>query len=162
MNEQNEISELEELKKLAPTLSSLKKENHFSVPSTYFDEFPMALKNKIDEQENSSKNFSLNWLFNYKLLAPVGTCIVLILSSLLFYNPTETIELEELTAEEIQLSFEYEGYHTVDDELLAELYYSEEAETTQKNSTTNELTDQEIIDYLLEENIDETQIYYEL
>jgi len=58
MNKQNEISDLEELKKMAPTLSSLKKENHFSVPSNYFDEFPMKVKSKIDAEENASSSFS--------------------------------------------------------------------------------------------------------
>ena len=160
MNEQNEISELEELKKLAPTLSSLKKENHFSVPQNYFDEFPMKIKSRIDEQANASKSFSLSWLFNYKVLAPTGTCVVLILAGLFLYNPTQSIELEELTAEEIEASFEYYGYPSIDDELLAELYYTEE---TENESPTNiELTEEEIIDYLLDENVDVSQLYYEL
>ena len=162
MNEQNEISESEELKKMAPTLSSLKKENHFSVPGNYFDEFPMKLKSRIDEQAGTSKNFSFAWLFSYKILAPIGTCIVIILAGFFFYNPSQSIAIEELTAEEIIQSIEYYGYHNVDDELLAELYYSDEAEDTQRNATTDEFTEEELIDYLLDQNIDETQLYYEL
>jgi hypothetical protein len=159
MNEQNKISELEELKKLAPTLSSLKKENHFSVPSTYFDEFPMRVKSRIDEQENASKSFSFGWLFNFKVLAPVGTCIVLILAGMFFYNPTQSIELEELTADEIEASFDYYGYPSIDNELIAELYPTEYGEDS---STGIELTEEEIIDYLLDENVDVSQLYYEL
>ncbi|MBL4625633.1 MAG: hypothetical protein JKY42_10915 [Flavobacteriales bacterium] len=161
MNEQNEISESEELKKLAPALSSLKKENCFSVPQNYFDEFPIKVKNRIDELGEASTKFSFNWLFNYKILAPVGTCIVLVLAGVFLYNPIQSIELEELTASEIEQSLEYYGYPAIDDELLAELYGSEE-EAIEEGLTVEELTEDEIIDYLLNVNVDASQIYYEL
>ena len=157
MNEQDKISELDEFKKMAPTLSSLKKENHFSVPQNYFDEFPMKIKSRIDEQEATSATFSLSWFFDYKVLAPVGVCVIVILGVLFFNAPNQTLELEELTADEIEQSLEYYGYPSVDDNILAELYTEETESQTQE-----ELSEEEIIHYLLEENVDVSQIYNEL
>ena len=158
MNKQNEISDLEELKKMAPTLPSLKKENHFSVPSNYFDEFPMKVKSKIDAEENASSSFSFAWLFNYKLLTPIGVCAIIILGTLFFNSPTQTLKLKELTAYEIEQSLEYYGYPSIDDEFLAVLY----SEDNNDSEDQEELSEEEIVNYLLEEEVDVSQLYYEL
>jgi len=160
MNEQDKISELDELKKMAPTLSSLKKGNHFSVPQDYFDEFPINLKNRIDEQESTSTKFSLAWLFNYQVLAPISSLIVIMILGLIYGTPEKSVELEDLSANEIELSLEYYGYPSIDDEILAELY-TEESNNIESISK-EELSEEEIIDYLLEENVDVSQIYFEL
>ena len=158
MNKQNKISDLGEFKKMAPTLSSLKKENHFSVPSNYFDEFPMKVKSKIDAEENASSSFSFAWLFNYKVLTPIGVCAIIILGTLLLNNPAENLTLEELTAYEIEESLEYYGYPSVDDEFLAVLY----SEENKDSEDQEKLSEEEIVNYLLEEEVDVSQLYYEL
>ena len=150
MNEQNNISELEELKKMAPTLSSLKKENHFSVPSNYFDEFPMMVKCKIDAEENASASFSFAWLFNFKVLTPISVCTIIILGALFFNSPTKTLEIEQ--------SLEYYGYPSLDDEFLAVLY----SEENKDSEDQEKLSEEEIVNYLLEEEVDVSQLYYEL
>jgi len=158
MNKQNEISDLGEFKKMAPTLSLLKKENHFSVPSNYFDEFPMKVKSKIDAEENASSSFSFAWLFNYKVLTPIGVCTIIILGALFFNTPTQTLKLKELTAYEIEQSLEYYGYPSIDDEFLAVLY----SEENNDSEDQEELSEEEIVNYLLEEEVDVSQLYYEL
>jgi len=85
-------------------------------------------------------------------------CAIIILGTLLLNNPAENLTLEELTAYEIEQSLEYYGYPSVDDGFLAVLY----SEDNNDSEDQEELSEEEIVNYLLEEEVDVSQLYYEL
>jgi hypothetical protein len=85
-------------------------------------------------------------------------CTIIILGALFFNRPTQTLKLKELTAYEIEQSLEYYGYPSIDDEFLAVLY----SEENNDSEDQEKLSEEEIVNYLLEEEVDVSQLYYEL
>lgn len=155
MENQHKTNDLEELKKLAPTLSSIEKENNFSVPPNYFDKFPFTLKDKIDQREEH--RFQLSRFFNFKSITTVGISIALLVLGIYLNTP---IPQEELTADEIHAVLEFEGDYHISDEVLADAYFSSNRIT--ENTMIIDLSEDEIMNYLEEEYTNISELYYEL
>lgn len=145
MNNKNNIPDTENLKDNAPTLFNLKKENSFKVPQLYFDELPTKIQNQVIHQ--SKYQFQLQ----FKWIVPVAASLILVIVLLTNVNQQNN-SLEDLSAQEIQQVLEFEGYYNVDTDLLAVVYSDE--------TNNNEITNEEIIDYLIYENMDVDAIYY--
>lgn len=130
-------------------IEQLKKENQFSVPANYFEDLPQ----QIQARKNQTKPniiFSTNWY--YKILAPTMIVITLFASYYLYQNNTTS----ELTPQEISEVIINEELIQIDEEMIYEVYA--ETATLHQNESENE----EIIDYLINDNISINLILEEL
>lgn len=85
---------MDELKKIAPNLSKLKKDNPFSVPKNYFDDFPARLQMKMDEEKNGSVKQENKII---KFIKPaLGLAAAFALIFLLAYWPMKTFTERQL------------------------------------------------------------------
>lgn len=133
----------DDLRKVAPYLSSLEKKNSFQAPEGYFEQLPSAIQNKIGEApaENKHKVFSLHYM-KYAAAA-----VVLLIAGIYFYPKKTQQPINTFTAWNVDA--------LTDDEVLDELTdYPIENETAivVKND------DSDIINYLIDNKIDITEI----
>lgn len=85
---------MDELKKIAPNLSKLKKDNPFSVPKNYFDDFPARLQMKMNEEKNEAVKQENKII---KLLKPaLGLAAAFALIFMLAYWPMKTFTEKQL------------------------------------------------------------------
>lgn len=138
--------ELEEELSEFPTLSNLKKENPFFVDTSYFDDLPSVIADKIHEQQSG-----LNWLDKLKsvLFRPAFALsfVIAIIVTIVFVYKSQTVITEEvcndlacLSKEEILDSKDF-GALTID-ELINEL--------PENNSVSDTAIDKELINDLIE------------
>lgn len=130
-------------------IEQLKKENQFLVPANYFEELPQHIQAKRNQIKPNTV-FSTNWY--YKILAPTMLVITLFASYYIYQNNTTT----ELTAQEISEVIIDQELIQIDEEMIYEVY----AETATTNQTGSE--NEEIIDYLINDNISINLILEEL
>ena len=117
-NNKKEIQD--ELEKLAPSLSKLKKEEVFEVPENYFNQLPDQILNKIDfsktktVSESISSESSSSWLdqlterlaifFQPKMAIGFAMMIMLAVASFFILNDENTSipQVADLTSEELE------------------------------------------------------------
>jgi hypothetical protein len=137
------------LKKIAPTLSKIKKENIYRVPEGYFEEFPMKMMERIGKQgERQQTKLTFRRFFKPQLVIAAAILAFAILGYLsVRYLFSDGID-PELSTQEIAEYFEYYS-----SEFEEELYYEvlDEMEVDEPDDHDyNEI----IIDYLLNQGID--------
>jgi hypothetical protein len=151
---QNRIDDEEEIKALAPTLLSIDKYNPFEVPKDYFEELPTIIQERVVETKEKSN--LIDWLF--WLLRPrlaVSMIVILFISILgVYYMNKNTVKNTEQTEE---LSLEDNLYYINETDILEHLT----ADASIENISTSE-DDNSIEDYLLDNNIDESNLSNEL
>jgi len=140
-------------------LNKIKKEGDFKIPTKYFDEF----------QNNVQVKTQVNTITWYQLpqwrTAFLGVSLTLLSFVLLFnYNKSIEVVSNELSNEEIELYFDEHLYEYNDAELIEEIHLDElpelEAIDSIKTQTDNspdlmdELTEDDILEYLMEEGYD--------
>lgn len=130
-------------------IERIKKENQFSVPANYFEELPQQIRAKRTQIKPNTV-FSTNWY--YKILAPTMIVITLFASYYIYQNKTTT----ELTPQEISEVIIDQELIQMDEEMIYEVY----AETATSNQTESQ--NEEIIDYLINNNISINLIIEEL
>lgn len=144
------VEEFEELKIEAPVLSNIPKYNPFEVPADYFDELPTAIQEKC-----TIRNLKLTWkewlamIFRPNFAIPVLS-VFLIAFSAIYYLQKNQMEIEPFVAEEINIE---EQLQNIDESTIID------ALAAQVNNETSIDTDQDkIMNYLLENDIDETNL----
>lgn len=150
MQNKDRHSDSEELKKLAPHLHEMSKDNSFKVPEGYFEMLPTAVAERIAEQPAAPgitsifKRYRTGWATG--LVASIALVVYL-------FNPSEP----DTTLSEVN-SASFESY--LENELIAE-YSAEELEEEylalyeeKQETASQEDFDQELEHYLLEEDID--------
>lgn len=130
-------------------IEQLKKENQFSVPANYFEELPQHIQAKKNQIKPNTV-FSTNWY--YKILAPTMLVIMLFASYYIYQNKN----IKELTPQEISEVIIDQELIQINEEMIYEVY----AETATTNQTGSE--NEEIIDYLINDNISINLILEEL
>jgi hypothetical protein len=103
MNKKNEIND--ELKKLSPFLSEIKKENVFKVPENYFKTLPDKVLEQIQTTTNTSEERATQpgWmerlieniavLFQPKYAAGFATALILVIATVYFIQkPTDSFD----------------------------------------------------------------------
>ena len=148
---------MDKLKKIAPKLSEIKKENPFGVPPRYFDNFSARLQIKIEAEKtilHSPKSRVIQFL---KPVLSLAAGLALVFS--LVYFPLKTYKNEQLANNTNQ-----------SDELIDEDYISL-LEGIDDNSfyallsepviSDNEYSDEDIITYL-SSNLSDYDIYREI
>lgn len=146
---ENRISDLEEIKSEALTLSNIPKYNPFEVPTNYFDELPARVQNVVNNK--SSKTSILEWLI---LLTKPNFAIPVLATLLIAFAGINYIEKQSKatsTKMEYQLSDEEQLYmideSTIIDAIVSSTGSENELKSEQNNSIEN---------YLIENNIDES------
>jgi hypothetical protein len=157
MNNKKEIKD--ELEKLSPFLSEIKKENAFEVPENYFKSLPDKVLEQIQVSKNTTKQSEdqAGWidrlienivlLFQPKYAVGFATALVFVVASVyIFRKPTDQIDGS------YQLASQYISDHIdeFDVEMIWELSVSETGE-----STADEGIDDSSFDEYLDEIIDE-------
>ena len=142
----NEIKK--ELLSIAPTLASIKKQSpNYMVPADYFTELPGIVIEKCNVPVE--RKLSDKWHFS-KYYATAAS-IALLALCLWVFNTRVTHDvntnLENINSEEIAYLIDIEDYSGSDEELLVEYVVEVEPNTI-------DIEAQEIINYLIEEEIE--------
>ena len=170
--EKNKKEIREELEKLAPSLSKLKKEEHFEVPENYFQQLPDDILKQIDFGKNQTFTKATpapNWLdvlvekisflFQPRVAIGFGVVVILLASTFLLNqsiidSPTEGFaEISETEIEDYLKAnlddFEEEALYDFVDEVAANDLMNE----IQEEDLDNYMD--EIIDDLEEEDLED-------
>ena len=151
---QNRIEDEEEIKALAPTLLSIDKYSPFEVPKDYFEELPTIIQERVIE--SSKKSSGLEWLFLlFRPRFAVPMIVILFVSIAgIYYINNNSIKNVELVEE---LSLEDNLYYINETDILEHLT----ADASIENESVSE-DDNSIENYLLDNNIDESNLSNEL
>jgi hypothetical protein len=148
---ENKKNILEELENEAPFLSKIKRENHFSTPKNYFKSLPEVMSGK------NLNNKSLVNVFDklsYRIFVPISAIAILFF---IVINLTKQNNPTELTSEQLSEILIEDDYLEMDYFLVYEAY----AELLDQEEETSS-TDDEYINYLIENDIDINSIIEEL
>ena len=151
---QNRIDDEEEIKALAPTLLSIDKYNPFEVPKDYFEELPTIVQERVIESKK--KSAGLEWLillFRPRFAIPMIITIFIAIAGINYFINKSVKNIE--SAEE--LSLEDNLYYINETDILEHLT----ADASIENESISE-DDNSIENYLLDNNIDESNLSNEL
>jgi hypothetical protein len=142
-------------------LSEIKKQNPFAVPDGYFDEFLSRLQDKLGEQKDAKKRSLYYSLKPY--IYSVASVAAIVLAILVFYKISGNKQSETaLLNSEIALAFEDDIYD-LDEMYIIENYTErQEAEEMVYDYGSDPTYKDEIIRYLLDEDIEIESIADEL
>ena len=152
---QNKVDSFEEIKEEAPVLASIPKYNPFEVPVDYFEELPTIVQQRAINAK--PKTILLEWLLlliKPRFAFPVLTTLLIAVAGINYMNKNADMPKTEV-AEEI----------TTEDQLynIDEATIIESVNVNQSNeNTTVSGEENNIQNYLLENNVDETNLKNEL
>jgi disulfide oxidoreductase YuzD len=147
------VEEYEELNIQAPILSNIPKYNPFDVPVGYFDELPTLIQQKcINRPAKFEWREWLAAIIKPNFAIPVLS-VLLIASAAIYYTEKNEKQIEKPVAEEINID---EQLQNIDESTIIDAL----AETN--NESINENDNEKIMNYLLENNVDETNLNNEL
>lgn len=151
---QSRVNAFEEIKTEAPLLSNIPKYNPFAVPSGYFDELPTLVQQRVIVEKVKAPSL-IEWLqlmIKPRFVIPVLTVAFIAFAGIHNVNKdavTEKPGFAEETTVDDQLQLQNIDESTIVDALASQ------ASTTATN-TDNE--NQHIVDYLMDNNVDETNL----
>jgi hypothetical protein len=143
---------MDELKKIGPNLSNIKNENPFEVPERYFENFSARLSEKIHAESQLSipRRRVLTWK---PYLAAAVILIVALLAGNSFYKNTRSKKTDRLFHAEISQVVEQELYSISEGTILEVMDGS-----TYEASSHSEMSSEEAIDYLMNEDLNEEEL----
>ena len=136
-------------------LENIKKQNNFKVPKDYFEDLPFEIQKKIDVNTNFSfKSLRLKPLFTFAItFASIVLIWFTVLSNIDF--GIKNIPSTSVVAENNIIDFEDEYYmDNLNEKILIDVYV-ELADSVLNNKTNDILNDDEIIEYLSNQNLDD-------
>ncbi len=162
-NKQDIFTDDESLEKDSPLLHSISKENPFTVPENYFESLPSEIIEKCQEAGNGLKPFAAKWqgilttllVYKWKLLTVTGCVALLCFLAIRLNNRPMSYEAmaqnipDSLIVEHLDNNIAAINESTLEDFQDAENIKSE-------SDSTN--SDQDIITYLVDNNISVTDI----
>jgi hypothetical protein len=162
MSKKNDILNDIDLEKEAPLLSGIPKRNPFTVPEGYFDSLPSGIMEKCREVTAPVLSNKIFWLFRPQWMMAVFVCVIC-LTFTFRHNTTPTYE--ELTAnvsdsaifQSLQNNIDYVDESTLEDALQNVNITAVPARTD--SAASNQ---QAIVNYLMNHNIDASDIEDEL
>ena len=137
------------LKKIAPNLRNIKKENIFRVPEGYFEEFPGRMMERITRQEERQQIVHPFRRFFRRPLAVAAAIMVFAILGYLSirYLISDGVN-QQVSSQEIA---EYIEYYASD---LDEEFYYEVLDEIDVDETADQGYDEIVIDYLLDQGVD--------
>ncbi|MCK4661232.1 MAG: hypothetical protein KAT68_00090 [Bacteroidales bacterium] len=149
---------MDELSKIAPKLSKIKKDNPFKAPDGYFDNFPLKMQEIITAQKEVVKpKFVLFAKPQLAYIYAFSLIIVMVFSYTVMTNYFNNNANQLLTSDEICEIIEYDVYE-YDEALFVDALLDDDYDISDSDNDASE----EIIDYLLDDNIDYNTIIEEL
>ena len=138
---------MKDFKKIAPELSKTNNKNPFNVPDGYFDSFPVRMSDRIHQQEKQEVyRHTVPVLKPYYIIGTVFTAVLITVVFLLIW-PVKTIH--EPTRYEVARFVDDDIYHYSEDAIIETLQKQDKPSANYRNKSDKE----EIIDYLINENI---------
>ena len=150
-----------DLRKIAPTLFSLKKENNYKVPDGYFDQLPTIIQDKIIE--NSLLTESI-WKRIYKAIFmpqfALGSLSIATLVLVGWFVFKEDFKPQQLSSQDIAEVIYHQEIDNISEDILIEELSEENISTRKNQNITKE--HEAIIEYLLDNKIEEAEIVDQL
>lgn len=147
---------MDELKKIAPKLSKIKKENSFRTPDNYFDDLSARLQTRIEAEKRVLPDKENKII---RLLKPViGLAASFALVVLLVYTPIKKFmnnEIAEIINNETAISDEI--YVSMVESIDEEAFYG----LLEVEETVDDFSDEELFNYL-SANVTDYEIYMEI
>ncbi|MDF2438626.1 MAG: hypothetical protein K0Q95_3002 [Bacteroidota bacterium] len=146
------IEEQEELSINAPLLSNIPKYNPFAAPAEYFEDLPSLIQERTLKTVNHSFSEWLRMIFRPNFALPV-LCVILIAFGAIRYledSPQQKMVLAEEVTEEEQLQ-------AIDESTIIEALASA-SENESEGDPENEIIKQ----YLIDNDVDDANLNYEL
>ena len=140
---------MEELKNIAPSLNALKRKNSFEVPENYFEELPYSIQEKCISKQSERKVVSA--LF-WKLCIPLSIVAI----ALVIFMPLQTNKVSIASTQEMSAYLEQELDSEIDESMVQDAYSFEKENVNSNNKTQN------IEDYLIENDVDESLLTEEI
>ena len=140
------------------------KQNPFKVPENYFEDLPSRIQEKINAKQEVPIKSMKTVIFNAKVLAAASLILILGLASIFIFQLNEPVNN---TTDPIAL----EEFNTVSDYLITDLDADElmqaYVEMTNESDysyliSAEDLDEQEIIDYLLQDDLIEYYLLDEI
>jgi len=148
----------ESLKKETPLLHSISKENPFSVPEGYFDDLPSEIIDKYRTEAEPKKwgEGILTTLLGYKwkLLTATGCLAIICFFAIRFNNrPVSYEAIAKTIPDSVIVAHLNENISSISESSLEDLQEPENNSTSAKSATDSTGADQEIIAYLIDNNV---------
>jgi hypothetical protein len=152
---QSRMEDLDELEANAPTLLSIGKSNSFVLPPDYFDELPSRIQERIQKPSNSSSITEwLLLLINPRFAFPMIAILFLAVAGINFMN--KNAELNATTPPN-ELSLEDHLYYIEESDIIEQL-----TENMSSDNSIQSENEKNIEDYLLDNDVDESNLNNEL
>lgn len=143
---------MDELKKISPELSKLKKENPFRTPDKYFDDFSARLQMKL-EAEKRSVPIKQNRIIRF-LKPAIGLAASFTIIFMLVYWPLKTFIPSQVTNNTEMLNINEMEYRNNIEGIDENSFYS----LLEEKTTSIEFSDEDLISYV-NINVSEYEIY---
>jgi len=148
------MSDMDEMKKIPQKLTNIKKENPFKTPDGYFDNFSSRVSEKIHGEE--TPGFYKKYVLTLKpYLAAAAIFVGVIITGKIlynmFYHETGTRDLE---SSEIAELINENAYYLSEESIIDIIYTNDIIEEDKKPDNDNDKLTNEVIDYLIDEDID--------
>lgn len=148
----NRVDGYEEIKTIAPFLSSIPKYNPFEVPLCYFDELPTTVQQRCIESKASTSVLEwLSLLIKPHFAVPVLATILIAVAGIDFINKS-AVSYEPVMAEEYTVE---EQLYSIDEATIIETLIADAGADASAD-------DNSIEDYLIDNDIDESNLNNEL
>ncbi len=143
---------MDELKNMAPNLSKIKKETPYRVPDDYFDNFASRLDEKISSQNEQERRKNI-FIVAKPYLAVAASIAVLMIIAFSVFRIVEIKHTPDVLTKDEIMAYIKDDIYDYDETTIVENLSSENV-----TSPKNELSDQEIIEYLQNEGVDVSTI----
>ncbi|OFY83473.1 MAG: hypothetical protein A3F72_05980 [Bacteroidetes bacterium RIFCSPLOWO2_12_FULL_35_15] len=152
---EDHIADLEEIKTEAPVLSNIPKYSPFELPTNYFDEFPTKIQDVVNNKTSKTNIFEwITLLIKPNFAIPVLTTFLIAFAGINYIEKQSKVTDTKM---EYQLS-EEEQLYLIDESIIIDAIVSGTSSGNEKTIEQNT----NIENYLIENNIDERILNYEL
>ncbi len=145
---------MDDLNKIAPKLSKIRKDSHFKIPEDYFDSFPSRLSDKIHaEKDTGLKRRYVLKLKPYLAIAAIFAGMVI--TGVVAYNVFNSgTTRNEPGRDEIATLINDDIYNYPEEIIMDVIVASDSKSDNAAINDKEEDLSNEVIDYLIDENID--------
>ncbi|MBN2213824.1 MAG: hypothetical protein JW723_06225 [Bacteroidales bacterium] len=133
--------------KIPPELSKIGKEKPFKVPEDYFENFSVRLSDRIHEKR--SPEFTGRLIPVLKpFLAIAAVAVIVLIAVRIFVNQPGKEDMGNLKGDDLAFSISDNIYYYSEEAIIDAVYPPVESSVSEEH-----LTDEEIIEYLINEDI---------
>ena len=139
-------------------------QNPFKVPENYFEDLPSRIQEKINAKQQVPTRNMKTVLFNPKVLAAASLILILGLASIFIFQLNDPVNntSNPLAQEEFNTVSDYLLTDLDDDELIQAYVEMTDESDNGYLISTEDLDEQEIIDYLLQDDLIEYYLLDEI